>query len=38
MGNGAYGHCGHGEMGYKGIGHMVNEAHRGKGVQGVWDT
>ena len=27
-----------GAMGYRDIGHMANETHRGKGVQGVWGT
>ena len=27
-----------GAMGYRGYGHMGNEAHRGKVVQGVWGT
>ena len=27
-----------GAMGYRGIGHMGNETHRGKEVQGVWGT
>ena len=35
MGNGAYGQCRHrGQWGTGGIGHMANEAHRGKVVQG----
>ena len=27
-----------GKWGTGGVGHMASEAHRGKGVQGVWDT
>ena len=39
MGNGGYGQCGHrGQWGTGGMGHMANEAHRGKVVQGVWST
>ena len=34
MGNGAYGQWGHRAMGYRGIGHMGNETHRGKGPHG----
>ena len=26
------------EMGYRGIGYIGNETHRGKVVQGVWGT
>ena len=37
MGNGAYGQCGHrGQWGTGDMGHMDNEPHRGKVVQGVW--
>ena len=36
MGNGAYGQCGdRGQWGTGDMGHMGNEAHRGKVVQGV---
>ena len=39
MGNGAYGQCRHrGQWGTGDMGHMDNEAHRGKVVQGVWGT
>ena len=39
MGNGTYGQCRHrGQWGTGGMGHMANEAHRGKVVQGVWGT
>ena len=34
MGNGAYGQWGH--RGQWGTGHMCNDTHRGKVVQGVW--
>ena len=36
--NGAYGQWGQWEMGYRGIGYIGNETHRGKVVQGVWGT
>ena len=37
MDNGAYGQCGHrGQWGTGDMGHMGNEPHRGKVVQGVW--
>ena len=37
IGNGTYGQWGHrGAMGYRGIGYIGNETHRGKVVQGVW--
>ena len=36
MGNGVYGQCGHrGQWGTGDMGHMGNEAHRGKVVQGM---
>ena len=36
MGNGAYGQCGHRvQWDTGGMGHMANEAHRGKGVWGT---
>ena len=36
IGNGAYGQWGQCEMGYRGIGYIGNETHRGKVVQWVW--
>ena len=37
MGNGAYGQCEHrGQWGTGDMGHMGNEANRGKVIQGVW--
>ena len=39
MGNGAYGQCGHrGQWGTGDMGHMGNEADRGKVIHGVWDA
>ena len=37
MGYGPHGQCGHREKwSTGGVGHMASEAHKGKGVQGVW--
>ena len=39
MDNGTYGQCGHrGQWGTGDMGHMGNEPHRGKVVQGYGDT
>ena len=39
MANGVHGQCGYRvAMGYRGMGHMGNEVHRGKWIKGVWGT